>query len=323
MVKIAIVIYSTYGHILTLSKAEAEGVKAAGAHVDIFQLPSGEQNDASASSGLPVITPSKLGEYDGVLFGIPSRYGTHPYAFKAFLDATGAQWASGTYYGKYAGFFVSTGTQGGGQESVIRNSVTVLAHHGFLYVPLGYARAFGEITNLAEVHGGSPWGAGTIAGPSGSRQPSQLELQTARIQGKSFAETVARGLGEHLSGSSHDSAAGVGLAAGGAGAGAVAGATAASGTTATSNSASAGPTSTAPTSTAGAASSDLDREAAKARLDEIGPGSAGAADIATNEPSKATAVEKNAKSAPEKAEKAEKNTEQATKQEKDGCCKCM
>lgn len=201
MVKIAIVIYSTYGHVLSLSKAEVEGVKAAGAEVEVFQLPSAEPNDASASADLPVITPSKLAEFDGVIFGIPSRYGTHPYAFKAFIDATGAQWATGAYHGKFIGFFVTSGTQGGGQESVVRNSITIAAHHGFIFVPLGYARAFGELTNLEELHGGSPWGAGSFAGPTGTRQPSKTELDIARIQGKSFAETVAKSLGQPLTAS--------------------------------------------------------------------------------------------------------------------------
>lgn len=225
MVKIAIVIYSTYGHILSLSKAEVEGVKAAGAEVEVFQLPSAEPNDASASADLPVITPSKLAEFDGVIFGIPSRYGTHPYAFKAFIDATGAQWATGAYHGKFIGFFVTSGTQGGGQESVVRNSITIAAHHGFIFVPLGYARAFGELTNLEELHGGSPWGAGSFAGPTGTRQPSKTELDIARIQGKSFSETVAKALGQPLSASETSGAA--------TGSGATTGATGATGSGAT------------------------------------------------------------------------------------------
>lgn len=192
MAKIAVAVYSTYGHILSLAKAEAEGAKAAGAQVDVFQLPSGEPHDASASSDLPVMTPSLLAEYDGFLFGVPSRYGTHPYAFKAFFDATGAQWAQGAYDGKYGSFFVTSGTQGGGQESVVRNSISILVHHGIIYVPLGYAPAFGELTSLNEVHGGSPWGAGSFAGPSGSRQPSEVELKIAHVQGEKFAETVLK-----------------------------------------------------------------------------------------------------------------------------------
>jgi len=97
------------------------------------------------------------------LFGIPTRYGNFPAQFKAFWDATGGLWATGALWGKYAGVFVSTAGLGGGQESTVIASISTLAHHGINYVPLGYKPAFPILTNLAEVHGGSPWGAGTFA----------------------------------------------------------------------------------------------------------------------------------------------------------------
>ncbi|GMM49331.1 hypothetical protein DASB73_002890 [Starmerella bacillaris] len=192
MVKIAVAIYSTYGHIAKLAESEIAGLKEAGAEVEYFQLPTSESNDASAKLSIPVLTPEKLVEFDGVLFGLPTRYGTHPASFKEFFDASGAQWSTGAFSGKYAGFFISTGTQGGGQESLIRNSVTVLVHHGIIFVPLGYKEVFPQLTNLEEVHGGSSWGAGTFAGPDGSRQPTELELDVAFKQGKSFAEVVSK-----------------------------------------------------------------------------------------------------------------------------------
>lgn len=192
MVKIAVVVYSTYGHVLALAQSEIEGLRAAGAEVELYQFPSEEPNDASAKENLLVITPEILATYDGFLFGIPSRFGTHPYAFKAFFDSTGAQWVQGSFFGKYAGLFVSSGSQGGGQEGVIRNTVTTLTHHGILFVPLGYKNAFSELTNLEVVHGGSPWGAGTLAGATGARLPSETELKVAFIQGQTFAETVIR-----------------------------------------------------------------------------------------------------------------------------------
>jgi NAD(P)H:quinone oxidoreductase type IV len=126
------------------------------------------------------------------LFGIPTRYGNFPAQFKAFWDATGQLWASGALSGKYAGLFISTGTAGGGQESTALNALSTLAHHGIIYVPLGYAHSFAQSSNLSEVHGGSPWGAGTFAGADGSRLPSPLELEIATIQGKSFYATVAK-----------------------------------------------------------------------------------------------------------------------------------
>lgn len=118
---------------------------------------------APPKSSYPVIDTHKLLEYDAVLFGIPTRYGNFPAQWKAFWDRTGGIWASGGYWGKYAGLFISTGTPGGGQESTAIASMSTLAHHGFVYVPLGYKNVFPLLANLDEVHGGSPWGAGTFA----------------------------------------------------------------------------------------------------------------------------------------------------------------
>lgn len=111
----------------------------------------------------PVAEPNKLLDYDAVLFGIPTRYGNFPAQWKAFWDKTGGIWASGGFWGKYAGLFVSTGTQGGGQESTALATMSTLTHHGFIYVPLGYKTVFPILSNLNEARGGSAWGAGTFA----------------------------------------------------------------------------------------------------------------------------------------------------------------
>ena len=112
---------------------------------------------------MPEATPELLEQYDAFLFGIPTRYGNFPAQFKAFWDRTGGQWMSGAFWGKYAGLFVSTASSGGGQESTCIAAMSTLAHHGIVYVPLGYKKAFGILTDLKEVRGGSPWGAGTFA----------------------------------------------------------------------------------------------------------------------------------------------------------------
>lgn len=127
-------------------------------------------------SSIPTITPAKLQEYDAVLFGIPTRYGNFPAQFKAFFDATGGQWQSGSFWGKYAGLFVSTAGLGGGQESTCIAALSTLVHHGMIYVPLGYKKTFAQLTNLSEVHGGSPWGAGTFAVSSISSRLSSFSL---------------------------------------------------------------------------------------------------------------------------------------------------
>jgi NAD(P)H dehydrogenase (quinone) len=110
----------------------------------------------------------------------------------SFWDATGQIWAKGLFYGKYVGQFVSSASPGGGQESTFLASLSTYSHHGMIWVPLGYAKAFPQIGNVTEVHGGGPWGAGTFASTDGSRQPTALELELATIQGKVFYETVSK-----------------------------------------------------------------------------------------------------------------------------------
>jgi len=196
--KIAIVYYSLYGHILKLAEAEKKGIEAAGGSADILQVPETLSDDvlqkmhAAPKATYPVATAEKLLEYDAFLFGIPTRYGNFPAQWKAFWDRTGGIWAKGGYWGKYAGVFVSTGTPGGGQESTVIASMSTLAHHGIIYVPLGYGQAFPLLANLSEVHGGSPWGAGTFAAGDGSRQPTPLELEIAETQGKTFYGVVSK-----------------------------------------------------------------------------------------------------------------------------------
>jgi NAD(P)H dehydrogenase (quinone) len=196
--KIAIIYYSTYGHVRTLALSVKEGIESNGGTADLLQVPETLPQEildlihAPPKSGDPVLTVDDLTKYDAFLFGIPTRFGNFPSQWKAFWDATSGLWASCALHGKYAGVFVSTGTPGGGQEVTILNSLSTLAHHGIIYVPLGYKHTFALTTNLEEPHGGSPWGAGAFAGGDGSRQPSQLERDIAIAQGKSFYETVAR-----------------------------------------------------------------------------------------------------------------------------------
>jgi len=123
---------------------------------------------AAPKADVPVATVQTLTEYDYFLFGtflsssnsnslgIPTRYGNMPAQWKAFWDATGGLWTKGALVGKMFGTFVSTGTPGGGQELTAFQSLSVAVHHGMVYIPLGYQVP--EITNLSEVHGGSPWG---------------------------------------------------------------------------------------------------------------------------------------------------------------------
>ncbi|KAM0349660.1 hypothetical protein ACHAPU_003489 [Fusarium lateritium] len=197
--RIAIVYYSMYGHIKAMAEAEKAGIEKAGGTADLFQIPETLPEEVLAKMHAPpkpteiatLSDPSQLEEYDAFLLGIPTRYGNFPAQWKAFWDQTGKQWASGGFWGKMAGIFVSTASQGGGQETTAQNAISTLTHHGIIYVPFGYAKAFGQMTDLSEVRGGSAWGAGTFAGADGSRQPSAKELEIAQIQGEHFYQTVA------------------------------------------------------------------------------------------------------------------------------------
>ncbi len=196
MTKILILYYSTYGHTEQMAEAAAEGVRAAGAEAVIKRVPELMPPEVAAKAGAkldqaaPIATPQELADYDGILFGTPTRFGNMASQMKNFLDQTGGLWMSGALVGKPAGVFVSTATQHGGQESTILTFHTVLLHQGMVVVGLPYA-AQGQMT-LAEISGGSPYGATTIAGGDGSRQPSANELDLVRWQGEHLAKIAKK-----------------------------------------------------------------------------------------------------------------------------------
>ncbi|KAJ1880729.1 flavodoxin-like fold protein [Coemansia sp. RSA 486] len=196
--KIFVIYYSTYGHVHTVAQAITKGLlKTNKVDAELYQiaetLPTEvleKMHAAPKTTTVPLITPEKLSEADGFLFGFPTRFGVAPAQVKAFFDATGQLWSTGALLGKPAGLFFSTGSQHGGQESTAFTFLTHFAHHGIVYVPLGYAnpKMFGNEV----VVGGSAWGAGTVAGPDGSRQPSAVELEIAETQGEKFADVAVK-----------------------------------------------------------------------------------------------------------------------------------
>lgn len=196
MAKIAIVIYSLYEHVAKLAEEVKAGIELSGNTAEIYQVPETLPNEllesmhAPAKRGYPIVKISDLTSSDGILFGVPTRFGSMPSQMKSFLDSTGGEWAKGGLYHKPCGVFVSTGS-GGGRETTIFSMLSTIAHHGMQYVPLGYAKAFGELTNINELQGASPWGAGTVAASDGSRSPSENDLKIARIQGEEFAKFVS------------------------------------------------------------------------------------------------------------------------------------
>jgi NAD(P)H dehydrogenase (quinone) len=197
MTKIAIIYYSMYGHVAKLSKHVAKGIEASGATCDIYQVAETLPDEVLSKMGappkddtVPIMTPDKMLEYDGFMFGISGRYGSYPAQMKNFMDATGGLWMKGALTGKAGGVFQSTGSQGGGQETIGLTLVPFLAHQGIVFVPLGYVDP--TVFSFDEPHGATPYGSGTFAGPDGSRQPSELELGICETHGKHFATITAK-----------------------------------------------------------------------------------------------------------------------------------
>ena len=196
MAKVLVLYYSSYGHIETMAQAVAEGARSTGAEVAIKRVPElMTEAQAKAShfkldQAAPVATVDELPDYDAIIIGVPTRFGNMAAQMKNFLDQTGPLWFAGKLVGKVGSVFASTATQHGGQESTILSTHTVLLHQGMVIVGLPYAWQ-GQM-KLDQITGGSPYGATTIAGGDGSRQPSANELEGARYQGRHVAEIAAK-----------------------------------------------------------------------------------------------------------------------------------
>ena len=196
MAKILVLYYSSYGHIETMAQAVAEGAASTGADVVVKRVPELVPADVAKASGFkleqaaPVATVDELPDYDAIILGVPTRFGSMPAQMKNFLDQTGGLWFQGKLIGKVGAVFTSTATQHGGQESTILSTHTVLLHHGMVIAGLPYS--FQGQLGVSEVTGGSPYGASTIADGNGSRQPSANELAGARFQGAHVAKLAAK-----------------------------------------------------------------------------------------------------------------------------------
>jgi NAD(P)H dehydrogenase (quinone) len=196
MTQVLVLYYSSYGHIERMAHEVAAGVRDAGAEAVVKRVPETVPEDIARKSGFkldqkaPVATVEELANYDAVIFGTPTRFGNMAGQMKNFIDQAGGLWMSGALVGKVGGVFTSSATQHGGQESTILTFHPVLLHLGFVIVGLPYA--FQGQMGHAEVMGNSPYGASTVAGGDGSRQPSKLDLEGARFQGKHIAQIAAK-----------------------------------------------------------------------------------------------------------------------------------
>jgi NAD(P)H dehydrogenase (quinone) len=200
--KVYVVFYSMYGHIYRMAEAVAAGAREVeGTEVSLYQVPelvpdealekSGAKAARAAFSHVPVIEPDELAEADAIIFGTPTRFGNMCAQMRNLLDRTGSLWMSGALVGKVGSVFTSTASQHGGQETTITSFHSTLLHQGMIIVGVPYSEQ--RLLNMDEITGGSPYGASTLAGADGSRQPSENELAIARFQGRHVA-TIARKL---------------------------------------------------------------------------------------------------------------------------------
>ena len=200
-VRVQIIFYSMYGHVYRMAEAVAQGAREVqGAEVSLYQVPellpddvlvkTGAKGAKQAFAHVPTATVDQLPNADAIIFGAPTRYGNVVAQIQSFLDATGQLWLKGSLIGKVGSVFTSTATQHGGQETTIRSLHTELFHHGMVVVGVPYSCT--ELMNMNEITGGSPYGAGTLAGPRGERQPSENELTIARFQGRHVTQIAAK-----------------------------------------------------------------------------------------------------------------------------------
>ncbi len=200
-VKVQVVFYSLYGHVHQMAEAVAEGARRVkGAEVGLYQVPEllpadviekmGATEARASFAKIPTASPEQLADADAVIFGTPTRFGNMCAQMRSFLDQTGTLWFSGALVGKVGSVFTSTATQHGGQETTLTSFHTTLLHHGMLIAGVPYTNK--EILNMAEISGGTPYGASTLAGTDGSRQPSDNELTVARAQGEHVTRIAAR-----------------------------------------------------------------------------------------------------------------------------------
>lgn len=196
MAKVLVLYYSSYGHIEQMAEAIAEGARGAGAKVDVKRVPETVPEEIAKgahfklSQAAPIATVADLEQYDAIVVGSPTRYGRMTSQMAAFLDQTGALWMKGALHGKVGAAFTSTATQHGGQEQTLFGIIVNLMHFGMVIVGLPYSHQ-GQMA-MSEIVGGAPYGATTIAGGDGSRQPSEIDLAGARHQGELVAKTAAK-----------------------------------------------------------------------------------------------------------------------------------
>jgi len=198
MPKILVLYYSSYGHIEIMARAQAEGAaQVRGAEVTVKRVPELAPPDVARASGFkleqsaPLAVPDELEQYDGIVFGTPTRFGNMAAQMRNFLDQTGPQWMRGALVGKVGSVFCSTASQHGGQETTLTSFHHTLLHHGMIVVGLPYT--FKDLTTMREITGGTPYGASCVTGAGSElRMPTPLELEMCRYQGEHVTRITSR-----------------------------------------------------------------------------------------------------------------------------------
>ena len=197
MTKVLVLYYSTYGHVEALAGAIAEGARSVpGTEVAVKRVPElmprevAEKAGAKLDQAAPIATVDELANYDAIIFGTPTRFGNMAGQMRNFLDQTGGLWMKGALVGKVGSVFASTASQHGGQETTLTTFHVTLLHHGMVIVGVPYAEQ--RLVTMTEISGGTPYGATTMAGVDGKRQPSENELAIARFQGAHVTKIAAK-----------------------------------------------------------------------------------------------------------------------------------
>ncbi|TVR82323.1 MAG: NAD(P)H:quinone oxidoreductase [Rhodospirillales bacterium] len=198
MTRVLVLYYSSYGHVETMANAVAEGAREiAGAEVTVKRVPElvpesvQQQSGYKTDQAAPILEDvNELADFDAIIIGTPTRFGNMASQMRNIWDQTGGLWFKGKLIGKVGSAFTSTASQHGGQETTLVSIHLTLLHHGMVIVGVPYS--IPELSNMDEISGGTPYGASTMAGSDGSRQPSANELAIARAQGRGVAELAQK-----------------------------------------------------------------------------------------------------------------------------------
>jgi NAD(P)H dehydrogenase (quinone) len=198
MASIGIVYFSMYGSTLALAREIAGGVEDDGGATTLLKAPhrlpdavadsDGVRAAIEAQAEIAEVDPATLDDYDGLVFGSPTRFGAATSQLQNIFDQAGPLWAQGRLVGKPAGFFTGASTIHGGHEATILSMATFAFHQGMPIVPMGYSHDAVGATRT----GGGPYGPTHLSPQSGKDGLSDEEIAIARAYGARFHTVAAK-----------------------------------------------------------------------------------------------------------------------------------